>query len=78
MPGPPGSGGRRRIGSAGRLGRARERARSTADAITKISLALAEDPELLSLADLLIRMPQPARRGLTELLQSLLTPGRRP
>lgn len=47
------------------------RATSTANALTRISLALAEDPELLTLADLLIRLPRPARRGLIELLSSL-------
>ena len=47
------------------------RAASTADALTRINLALAEDPELFTLADLLIQLPRAARRGLIELLSSL-------
>ena len=47
------------------------RGSTTSDALTRINLALAEDPELLSLADLLIQMPRPARRGLAELLSNL-------
>ncbi len=52
--------------------RARSRTGSSiGDALTRVSLALAEDPELLSVADLLIRMPWPARRAFADLLSNL-------
>lgn len=43
----------------------------TANALTRMNLALAQDQELLALVERLIEMPERARRGLRDLLSSL-------